>query len=255
MLHGSLIKGMHEIRTIIVEDNRIDQRVLKSALDQYCHNVTILGITEGKEEAIKLIEENSPDLVFLDIELPDGSGFDILNYFHPVNFKIIFVTGNQQYAYQAIKFHAIDFLLKPINVDELVNAVRSIPHVTVNDRYRNKIEGFRRQISDPDKVILSDSNGFLVLETLEVIKLEANGNYTDIFLVNNRKLTYCKILREFEAYLKNHKSFIRTHRSYIVNLDHVKSFSRQGTIKLTEEQSASCGDSFRDDFLSCFNQS
>ena len=107
---------------------------------------------------------------------------------------------------------------------------------------------------NPDKIILMDSNGFMVLEPAEIIDIEANGNYTDIYLVGNRKLTYCKILREFAEFLKRHKNFIRSHRSFIVNLDHVKSFSRQGVIKLTEDHTAHCGDSFKEEFLSYFQQ-
>jgi two-component system LytT family response regulator len=242
-------------RTIIVEDNKMDQRLLTHALEQNCKDIQIIGIANNKESAINMIEKSSPDLVFLDIQLPDGDGFDILNHFVPLNFKLIFVTGHQEYAYQAIKFQAIDFLLKPLNVQELIKAVKSIPHVPVNDKYRTKIEGFRRQILDPEKIVLMDSNGFLVLEPDEIIDIEANGNYTDVHLVENRKLTYCKILREFAEFLRHHKNFIRTHRSFIVNLDHVKSFSRQGIIKMSEDHIAHCGDSFKDEFLSYFQLS
>jgi len=245
---------MNKIKTIIVEDNKIDQKLLINALGKYCENVQIIDVAEKKEDAIAKIEASSPDLVILDVELPDGTGFDILNHFVPITFKIIFVTGHQEYAYQAIKFQTVDFLLKPLNVTELVQAVNTIPHTLINDRYRNKIEGFRRQILDPDKIVLMDSNGFMVLEPAEIIKLEANGNYTDIYLVGKRKLTYCKILREFSEFLSHHINFIRTHRSFIVNLDHVKSFSRQGVIKMTEDQSAHCGDSFKEEFLSYFKQ-
>jgi len=245
---------MTGIKTIIVEDNKIDQRLLTHALEKYCDDIRVLGIAENKEDAINLIEENSPDLVILDVELPDGTGFDILNFFIPVTFKIIFVTGHMEYAYKAFKFQAIDFLLKPLDVKELIKAIKAIPKGEVDDHYRSKIEGFRRQILDPDKILLMDSNGFLVLDPSEIIQIEANGNYTDIYLVGNRKLTYCKILREFEEFLKLHKNFIRTHRSFIVNLDHVKSFSRQGVIKMTEDHAAHCGDSFKEEFLSYFKQ-
>ncbi|MCX6251769.1 MAG: LytTR family DNA-binding domain-containing protein [Bacteroidetes bacterium] len=245
---------MNSIKTIIVEDDIANHRRLKQLLEKYCENIQIVGVAETKEAAIKMIEVNSPDLVFLDIELPDGNGFEILNHFIPISFKIIFCTGHQEHAYQAIKFHAVDYLLKPVNITELINAVKFVPPIEMDDGYRNKIEGFRRQIIDPDKITLIDSAGFKVLETSEIIKLEANINYTDIYLVENRKLTYCKILKEFEDLLKFHKNFIRTHRSFIVNLDHVKSFSRQGIIKLTGEQVAHCGDSYKEEFLSHFIQ-
>ena len=108
------------------------------------------------------------------------------------------------------------------------------------------------QYQNSDKITLADSFGFTILEKKEIIKLEANGNYTDIYLLGNRKLRYCRIIKEFEDILRPYESFKRTHRSYIVNLDHVKTFSNKGIIELTEDQIAYVGDSFKDEFISYF---
>jgi two-component system LytT family response regulator len=199
-----------------------------------------------------VIREVDPQLVFLDIELPDGNGFDILNQFTPVPFKVIFVTGHQEYAYEAIKFHAVDYLLKPVSIKELVEAVDTVISIGMNESYQRRIENVIHQISNPDKITLMDSNGFVVIEMREIIKLEANGNYTDIYLTSDRKLTYCRILKEFVDLLSNNPDFVRTHRSYLVHLAHVKSFTNQGIIKLSENNTAHLGDSFREKFMSYF---
>jgi two-component system LytT family response regulator len=214
--------------------------------------VNVVGVAENVKEAIKMIREVDPQLVFLDVELPDGNGFDILSHFAPVPFKVIFVTGHSEYAYQAIKFHAVDFILKPININELVHAVTAITSNGMNDTYQTRIENVVRQFSDPDKITLMDSNGFVVIEIREIIKLEANGNYTNLYLVGHRKLTYCRILKEFVDLLGDRPDFFRTHRSYLVNLAHVKSFTNQGIIKLSEDNTAHLGDSCREQFMSYF---
>ncbi len=243
---------MEKLNAVIVEDIPANQRLLRSLLTTYCHEVNITGMAKNVKEAVKVIREVDPQLVFLDIELPDGDGFDILKQFTPVPFKVIFVTGHQEYAYEAIKFHAVDFILKPVSIKELVAAVDTVIRNGMDESYQRRIENVIHQISNPEKITLMDSNGFVVIEAREIIKLEANGNYTDIYLVGDRKLTYCRILKEFVDLLSNNPDFVRTHRSYLVNLDHVKSFTNQGIIKLSENNTAHLGDSCREKFMSFF---
>jgi len=243
---------MKKLNAIIVEDLPSNQKLLHNLLKTHCPDVDIVAMAENVKDAVKVIREVDPQLVFLDIELPDGNGFDILNQFIPVPFKVIFVTGHQEYAYQAIKFHAADFILKPISINELVAATETVKNNGVDERYQTRIENVVRQLSNPDKITLMDSNGFVVIELAEIIKLEANGNYTDIYLTGQRKMTYCRILKEFVDLLQNNTEFFRTHRSYLVNLAHVKSFTNQGVIKLTDDNTAHLGDSCRERFMTYF---
>lgn len=243
---------MNKLNAVIVEDLPSNYQLLQSLLKAHCQEVNVVAVAENVKQAIKVIRQVEPHLVFLDIELPDGTGFDILNQFIPVPFKVIFVTGHQEYAYQAIKFHAVDFILKPISINELVEAVGTVVSNGIDGTYQMRIENVIHQLSNPDKITLMDSNGFVVIEIREIIKLEANGNYTDIYLTGQRKLTYCRILKEFSDLLKNHPDIFRTHRSYLVNLAHVKSFTNQGIIKLSEDNTAHLGDSCREKFISYF---
>ena len=245
---------MTSLKTIIVEDNPINYQRLKQLLTDHCEDVLVEGFAGTVEDAIKIIKKTNPGLVFLDIELPDGTGFDVLNFFKPLPFKVIFITGHQEYAYQAIKFHAADFLLKPVNISELVDAVKLITTTGIDDEYRNKIESVRHQLANQNKITLLGSNGFDIIEISEIIKLEADGQYTNIYLIGKKKMTYSRILKEFADLLSNHNNFIRTHRSFIVNLDHVKSFSLEGVIKLSEDHTAHLGDTYKEEFRSIFKK-
>jgi len=245
---------MESITAIIVEDIPANHRYLAHLLKKNCKEVVLSGVAETVKDAVALIKKTTPDIVFLDIELPDGNGFEILNHFKPVSFKVIFVTGHEEYAFLAIKFHAIDFILKPVNIHELVKAVQLALGNPADEQYRQRLEGVRQQYLDPDKIVLVDTNGFQVINVSEIICLEASGNYTDIFLTGNRKLTFCRILKEFATLLEDNKFIKRTHRSYMVNINYIISYSNDGIIKLQEEHNASLGDSYRDDFLSCFKR-
>jgi len=244
---------MNALRTVIVEDIPSNHQRLIQLLELHCKEVHVVAIAETVEDAIPALTREKPDLVFLDIELPDGTGFDILSHFEHLPFKVIFFTGHQEYAYHAIKFHAADFLLKPVQISELIASVKLVQNIVFDEQYKAKIESVRRQFLNPEKIILFDSAGFIVLESREIIKLEADHCYTDIYLTNHRKLTYCKILKEFEDLLKGNESFMRTHRSNIVNLNHIKSFSHQGILKLTDGLTAHLGDSYRQSFLTYFS--
>lgn len=245
---------MKRLKTIIVEDNENNQKQLSHLISKYCPGIELSGTASSVEEAIQCIREHPPDLIFLDVELPDGNGFDILNYFEPLPFKVIFFTGHLKYAYQAIKFHAVDFLFKPVKINDLIEAVKRAGETQLNEKYRLKLESAKRQFEDPSRIILHEVSGFTIIETDEIIKLEASGNYTDFYLTKNRKLTYCRILKDFEELLEPHTKFMRVHKSYMINLDHVKSYCKQGEIKLIENLSVPLGDSYRSRFLSNFSE-
>ena len=242
------------MRAVIVEDMPANRRLLQRLLKEHCPDVEVTAMAENVKKAVTQINETSPDLLFLDIELPDGTGFDILRQFDPVPFKVIFITGYEKYAYQAFRYHAADFLLKPIDSGELIAAVKAVTRDQPDKSYQDKIARVKQQFDDFSKLVLYDSGGFYVVETDEIIMLEANGNYTDIFLKGNKKLSFCRILKEFAELLEDRPAFMRTHRSYIINLNHVRSFTKQGMIMLTEERSAYLGDSNREEFLGYFRK-
>jgi two-component system LytT family response regulator len=243
---------MEPLKTIIIEDNLLNQKQLSRLIREYCPEVQVLATASTVEEAVSSIRDHSPDFIFLDVILPDGNGFDVLNYFNPMPFKVIFVSGHIKYAYEAIKFHAVDFLSKPVKIQDLIDAVKLIAEKDLNDAYRLSIDHAKRQFEDPSRMILHEVSGFTVIETDEIIKLEANGNYTDFYLTGGRKLTYCRILKDFEVLLQSHSNFMRVHKSFLINLNHVRSYSKQGEIKLTDEATANLGDKYRNRFKAYF---
>lgn len=244
---------MEKLNAVIVEDVISNPVLVQNLLRTCCQEVNIAAVAENVKDAVKVIGEIAPQVVFCDIELPDGSGFDILEHFIPLPFKVIFISGKREHAYRAIKYHPVDFILRPIRIDELIYAVNAVTSTGKDEKARTRIENVNPQVSYPNKIALMDSTGgYVVVEPGEIIKLEANGNDTDIYLVGNRKLTYSRLLKEFADLLESHLEFIRTHRSYLVNITHVKSCSKQGIIKLSEDHTAHLGDSYRKEFLSCF---
>ncbi len=243
---------MTKLNAVIVENVTANPVLLQHLLKTYCQEVNIAAVAETVKDAVKVIREVAPHVVFCEIELPDGNGFDILDHFKHLPFKVIFISGNQEYAYKAIKYHPVDFILKPIRVNELVYAVNAVTGSVKDENVRTRIENVSHKASYPDRITLLNPTGYVVMETVEIIMLEANGNYTDIYQVGNRKQTFCRLLKEFDDLLENHPGFIRTHRSYLVNIAQVKSCSKQGLIKLTEDHTAQLGNSYRKKFIACF---
>jgi two-component system LytT family response regulator len=243
---------MKKVKTLIVEDNLLNAQRLRQLILKYCTELEVMESATGVHSAISAIERIHPDLVFLDVELPDGNGFDVLEKYSPIPFKVIFFTSHLIYAYQAIKFHAIDFLLKPVRISDLIEAVKIATSSNLDEEYARKIEAASKQFADPAKIILHEATGFTIFEMAEIIMLEAEANYTHLFLTGRRKLSYCRILKEYEELLEIHAQFMRVHRSYLINLDHVVSYNSQGVIKLSEGLSASLGNSYRETFLHYF---
>ena len=243
---------MKPLKTILIDDDPNNLELLSHLIEKNCPEIKLYGKAFSVKDAIGCIKKNVPDLIFLDVELPDGNGFDILNYFKPVPFKVIFITGFLKYAYQAIKFNAVDFLIKPIEIPALIEGVKKVIDRQLNTAYQVKLEGAGRQIEQPSHLVLHEASEFKIFQTKEIIMLEANGSYTDIYLTRNRKLTYCKILKGFKELLKIHPNFMRIHRSSIINLNHVKSFSKTGEINLTENHTATLGNSSRSQFINYF---
>ena len=243
---------MKTIEALIVEDNPENQLFLSYLLGKHCPSVHVIGVVATVKDAIQNISDLSPDLVFLDVELSDGSGFDVLTYFQPLPFKVIFVTGHLDYAYQVIKFNAVDFLFKPVTAPDLIEAVKRVSQKELTEAYQERPEGARLQFENPSRLILREVSGFTIIETSEIIKLEASGNYTDVYLTGMRKHTYCRILKEFVKLLEAHPNFMRVHKSFFINLDHVISYSKQGEIKLIENLTAQVGDTFKKKFLAHF---
>ncbi len=244
------------LRAVIIDDEQPAREVIANFLREYCPDVEVVGIASSVSTGYHAIRKTSPDLVFLDIEMPDGKGFDLLNKFESVDFKIVFVTAYSEYAIKAFRFSAVDYLLKPVKIDELIDAVdrvrkadrSGISSEIISSLLNNLREGTSRQST----LIIPNIKGFEVLRVPEIIMCQADGYCTNFHVTGQRKVVSSKNLKHFDVLLED-QNFLRVHHSYLVNLDHVTGYTRQGEILLTEGLKAFLGDSYKSEFTRKFS--
>jgi two-component system LytT family response regulator len=227
------------IRGIIVEDEKHSRETLRGMLARYCKNVEVIAEADSYRSGLEIIKEYKPEVVFLDIQMPDGSGFRMLGELDEINFEIIFTTAFDQFAIKAIKYSALDYLLKPIDPDELVNAVKKVEQKLqnhqVSDNIQVLLENIRSKDKDPHKIVLSTSEKIHIIETDQILRCESDNYYTHFFLTDGRNILVSKTLKENEELLSDH-NFIRPHKSHLVNVKYIKGFLKNdgGYIEMTD---------------------
>ena len=217
------------IKAILVDDEKHCLDTLEIILGDYCPDVQVSGRCSSGEKAIEVIDKLKPALVFLDIEMPVMNGFEVLENYHQIPFSVVFTTGYDQYAIKAIRFSALDYLLKPIDPKELVTAVHKVnvqkahpsmeQFLMLKDHYQHKGSSF-------NKIAIPTIEGFELIPVDQLIYCEANDNYSELFLKNGTKMTACRTLKEIEEQLDDFDSYLRVHNSYIVNLNEAKKYIR-----------------------------
>ncbi|GAL86419.1 response regulator [Sporocytophaga myxococcoides] len=208
---------------IIIDDELTSVEALRGLLNRYCPDINVVDFAHGVVSGLQAIEKNNPDLVFLDVEMKDGVGFDILQQL-PVEprFQVIFVTAFDHYAIKAFRFCALDYLLKPVDPDLLVQAVDKAVKVS-NEAMANKIKILQKNKNGNEKIVLPSKDEFFVAEVNEIIRCEANGNYTIFYLKNHQPQLVSKTLKEFDELLSGSK-FLRIHKSHLINLEFVERY-------------------------------
>lgn len=227
------------IRGIIVEDEKHSRETLVGMLQRYCKNVEIVAEADSYRGGLAMIKEHHPDVVFLDIQMPDGSGFRLLEEVGKVDFEIIFTTAFDQFAIKAIKYSALDYLLKPIDPEELVNSLKKVEAKLssrgVNENIQVLLDNIKSKEPDPHKIVLSTSEKIHIIETDQILRCESDNYYTNFFLIDGKKILVSKTLKENEEMLGGH-NFIRPHKSHLVNVKYIKGFLRNdgGYIEMTD---------------------
>jgi len=247
------------IQAIIVEDEEKSCEVLKKMLTEYCADIVVTGVANNIHDAKKLIELKHPELIFLDIQLPDGISFLLIDEIHPVDFKIIFTTAYSDYAIKALKCAALDYLLKPININELVAAVDKYKIHKTSTTYLKGLVTLQENISHFEKeklktIGLATLNEILFVPIDDIIRLEAASNYTHFYIENSSKVTVSHTLKYYEDLLENNY-FMRVHQSHIINLKKVKKYikGKTGTVIMNDGQNIDISPKKKDVFLKALN--
>lgn len=247
------------IKTLIIDDEHHGRQSLQRALQQYCPEIGIVGICESPEEGILAIRKLKPDLVFLDIQMPNLTGFDVLQELSPIDFEVIFVTSYDQYAIKAIKFSALDYLLKPLDVDDLIHAVRKTKeqlHKKGNaHRYQSVLHNINHTDRKIEKLAIPTLDGIDFFKTENIILCQADGSYTTLYLVGHQKQVISKNLKDFENLLSG-SGFCRVHNSFLINLKHIQKYFKGdgGYVILTENHQVDISRRRKDAFLNVLDK-
>lgn len=219
---------MSQIKAILIDDEERARNTLSSLLANYCPEINVLATCSNVPDAVLAINKYKPDVVFLDIEMPDYNGFELLGFFREIDFDIIFVTAYSEYAVKAFEISAVDYILKPIDIDQLKNSVEKLKQKKLHSQMQEQIELLKESYRGDDirKIALSMSNGLTFVEVSDIILLEADGAYTNFYLKDSQKILVSKKLKFYEDILSNRSHFFRTHRSYFININYIKTYSR-----------------------------
>lgn len=245
------------ISSIIIEDEVKSVLALQKLLERYCPQVKVISTASNVNEAIVAINKYKPDLVFLDIELADGDGFEVLNRVSFKQFEIIFITAYAQYAVKAFEFSAMHYILKPINYLELQEAVERYEKLNkTEDVFNKKFSVLKNNLNGKKtKLILPDINGLKIINIDEIIRCEADHNYTRCYLLDNRKLMISKSLNKFESILEE-LSFARVHSKHLVNLKYIKKYNKGagGSVIMNNDSEINVSKSRKAEFLKKLNK-
>jgi two-component system, LytTR family, response regulator len=217
------------IRAILVDDEEHCLDTLQILIAENCSDVQIVAQCRSAESAIKAIEKLKPAVVFLDIEMPFMDGFAMLEQLNEISFAVIFTTSYDQYAIKAIRFSALDYLLKPIDATDLVtavNRVQSQKQLPSSEQFQMLLQQIRHSGSEVTKIAVPTSDGFELIFADNILRCEAEDSYTHFHLKNNRKIIACRTLKDVESQLQQFHNFIRIHHSFIVNLNEVTKYVR-----------------------------
>jgi two-component system LytT family response regulator len=242
-----------KLNSIIVEDEETSREILKNYLNKYCPNIKIIGEASNVEEALVLIRNNDLDLVFLDVEMPFGNAFDLLDKVGDINFETVFVTAYNHYAIDALNAHASYYLMKPISIDELIKAVDYVTEIKLKEDALQDQVLVPRTNNIHGKITIPQQDGFEVLETSDILYCKADDNYTEIFLNTNKKKLVSKTLKYFEDALSN-SSFARVHKSYLVNVNEITKYvkGKGGSVVLSNGKEIMVSASKKANLLSYF---
>ncbi|MDA3880684.1 MAG: LytTR family DNA-binding domain-containing protein [Prolixibacteraceae bacterium] len=247
------------LRTLIIDDEKHIREMLSGIVNEYCSNIDLLGTAKNIAEAEKSIKEWKPDLILLDINLPDGSGFDLLARLDESAPMVIFITAYNEYAIKAFKFSAVDYIMKPINVEELIEALKRCEMHKEQDNLSSKLKVLLKNMdsssSESKKIVLKTQESIHVVKVTEIVRCLADHNYTEFFLENGKKLLVSRTLKEYELLLNDY-DFFRPHQSHLINMNFISRFDKVdgGTLVMSDGSRVPVSKRKKDELLQLFNQ-
>ncbi len=236
------------INTIVIDDEVKARETILNMLGTYCPELEVIGTAGSVKEGAKVLEELKPELVLLDIKMADGTGFDLLRKLEKVDFLVIFITAFEEFAIRAIKFSAIDYILKPLDPDELMNAVQKALTVISKENMSEKLDALYENLdninTNAKKIVLKTTESVHIVNLKDIVRCESEKNYTHFYTVEDEKITVSKTLKEFNELLIDYK-FFRVHQSHLINLAHVKRYEKQNGGFLIMDDNSNVPVSFR----------
>lgn len=221
------------IKAVIIDDERSSQLTLSEMVTEFCDGIEIHGIANSVEEGVELIRKFKPDLVFLDVEMPVHNGFKLFDYYEELEFHVVFTTAFQKYAIQAFKFSAVDYLLKPIDLEDLRAAILKVSERKESDRSKEKLRILKENLNNVfRRLTLPTMEGYHFVELKDIIRCESHNNYTFFYLTNGKKILVSRTLKTYSQLLEDHQ-FFRINRSDLINLNHIDKVGREKSPSVT----------------------
>lgn len=218
------------IKALIVDDEKRARETIRNIIKLYCPQVEVAGEASDVRSAREAIAQHKPSLVLLDINMPGGTGFDLLGQFGADGPKVIFITAYQEYAVKAFRFSALDYILKPVNPDELVEAVRKASEVIGKESMDLKLQAFISNMEnitrEVKKIVLNTSDSIHVVNVPEIVRCQSDSNYTEFYLNNGKKILVSSTLKDFDEMLSSYR-FFRAHQSHLVNIDYIERYEKK----------------------------
>lgn len=246
---------MGMIKSIVVDDELRSRESLSQLISTFCKDVEVCALCKNVEEGLEAITFYKPNIVFLDVQMKKETGFDLLAKVNNINFEVIFTTAHSEYAIKAIRFSAIDYLLKPIDIQDLQNAVENVrkkqnDHMT--DRLHQLILNMKAGSSENLKLALPTSSGLTFIKIIDILYCKASGNYTEIYMKDGKKHVISRQLKEYDEMLVEHK-FFRIHHSTLINLNYVQDYIKGdgGYVVMSDNTSLDVSRRKKDEFLEC----
>ena len=242
------------IKAVIIEDEKKSAEALVQLLQKNCPDIVLLGKAENVKEGIDLVSKLQPELIFLDVMMPDGTGFDVLEKLSNLKFDVIFTTATDKFAVKAIKYSALDYLLKPIASEELMMAVKKVvdrvKQVSNEENLRSLLENVKQNENQYTKITLPAGQAYEIVFIKDIIRCEANDNYTNVFLSGGKKFLVSGTLKHYEDLLPEN-DFIRVHHGHLINMNHMIRFLKEdgGYAVMSDGSKVEVSRRKRDDFL------